>query len=1589
MNEGIKNTGIKKKKSRKIFRKIFLVLFLLFTGLVILVQTSYFKNRLLLYGVNKVNEILASKEGVLSVESIEGSILKDLKLNGIILVVKKDTLAKIQNIDLAYDLLGFFDKRIHVRNAVLSSPQINFYSVTDEKGERMWSLAYLLKSDKKEEDTIKSEFDWKITADNFEIRDGSIRMLWNKPEGIPVGSALISKIEHFNTDSLDVTKLNIKLNGSYLPDEKNINIEQIAFRTNSDFNINRLTFTASLNKDDLAKVRNLRLRTDRTKVYINLASLENLNPLKNNINYEEFEKKKFAIRLLADRFDFEDLTFFLPDIDFMGGKVYLDLEADGNYQDFSLGKLQARLEQGTYVNIDGMVKNLHDPSKLYLDVKGHDVVINPYDKDIHLAGLPIPDYRHLGTVYTDFTFKGEPQKFDAEIDVRSTAGNAHVKGFLDITQSELVYNGDIKTQNLNIGRILKEKSLESSITSELNVQGRGVDYKTLTGKVNYKINNTTFFDERISSSSGNITARSGDYELDVDYNSGTGSAKAAGNVNVRDIENIVYNLKGSCKNFDLSAITKEPKDKSDLNFAFDVNGSGTSPDGVNGDFKFDVAKSMFAEFLIPETPLHVKVQKTISSSGDVKSITLNSNFLDLELAGKFSFITLPGIIAANIKNITDEYSRRLNLDSTELLGGYTSWNIDSSVNRRRNTDSSYTNQRTFLSTDSSSLISRITELDNQTGIVRLSTRYSYNTEFRYKIKIKNLLPLFLISGDSSIVLKCDIKGRFADGEGRFIFNTSGTISDFSYHDSLLSFSKGIIMLDVRNEQKNIKQNSYVSGFDAVFSKIKAQGNYFDTVAVNFNTDASRPDVTVFAKKDTVLGFYTEGFLSFGRQYVGVRLDTIFLKLNNYSLVNKEPLKVSYEVAGLLKSSAAELFSDTGKKQRNINFENFVLGDANQGLQVTGFYSIDGESDLNLLLNRVNLAKIQILANPMTEKQDLIKGNIRRLNLHFLGTPENPKIYTEVNTDVLSMQKMKLGRIDALVDYADNKILPRISFYNQNNEGILTVNGYVPFQNPLIKTDSTITAINFLEGDVNLKIDSKDYQIKILEQFIPVISQLNGKMNGSIDVAGKVAKPLLTGSLNINKGSFIFDMTGARYSFDADIATDAQKLNFQKFVIYQPSDKMRRMNMSGYIDFSNLSINDIELKLDGSAKLIDEKVAQNIIGIYGQLYGHTGANPILLKGNPSGMIMTGDLLVTQGRINIIPNLKNAYDIYADDFRYKVLLDTASIGKDSINIFKKRFTDSLSVFEKNRLDPFDALFQKNQDSAQTAVKSNFRYNINFRTLQNIYARMLIEEKTKQEFYGNVSANITFDNFYTGTLKTRGRVELAENCYYKFYKAFSASGYINFTDTISNPELNILGIYQSNATDPNNSGQTREVEIKLLVTGHASNPKLIWQVTSGGSAVGGYDQTDEAISFIVFGRFKDELGAGQQLNLFSNVGANVGVNMVSGLLSNVVNSYIPWIVKTDISYKEGGNLAQNADIRVTAELAGATVMLGGQILQDLSNTNFLIEYPLNKVFGMTGFSQNLILQFERYVDPFSQNNVFSTNNRTGGGLYYRIKF
>jgi hypothetical protein len=238
----------------------------------------------------------------------------------------------------------------------------------------------------------------------------------------------------------------------------------------------------------------------------------------------------------------------------------------------------------------------------------------------------------------------------------------------------------------------------------------------------------------------------------------------------------------------------------------------------------------------------------------------------------------------------------------------------------------------------------------------------------------------------------------------------------------------------------------------------------------------------------------------------------------------------------------------------------------------------------------------------------------------------------------------------------------------------------------------------------------------------------------------------------------------------------------------------------------------------------------------------------------------------------------------------------------------------------------------------------------------------------------------------------VELSDNAVYKFYKNFKASGTVQFNGSMINPELFINGELDASSRDPNDPNVMREVVILLNVRGTVLKPDLKWSVTVNGSPIGGSDPTDEAISFIVFGKFKDELSAEQRINLVSTVGVNVGSTFVSSYLTNTLQNYIPFLVNTDINYvdNQSGNVAQNTDIRFTAEIGYAIIRFGGQVFKDLSNTNFTLEYPINKLWKFNHLSNNLIFQFERVVDPYSENSTTITgSSRTGALIFYRIKF
>lgn len=1536
------------KKRKSFFRKLFKFLFFFASAIVVLliililfIQTSYFKNWALNYTIGKLNESLASKETVISASSIEGSILKDLSLYNVSVVTKKDTLLKFDRIELDYNIFGIFRKRIFVNDCIIFRPQLNLTKVRDKNDSLIWNFAYVLKPEKPEIDTTKKEFDWYIELNNLVIFRCQFRMLENKNSDLPIREVQMPFINSLDMSTLDVKDLNLNLSAYYSPDEKIVNVKSINFKSNSPVNINSMSFDAYVDKRDRAGIRNMNLETDKSRVRINEIRVEDFNPFKNKLVYKQFKDKQLYADIVTNYFDAEDIKFFVKDVNFLGGKVYMDLKTKGSYGNLYLNKLELNTGKSN-MDITGRVINLNEPDKLNLDVNLKNGEFDPQDTKIMLPGLKIPDFPNVGKVYADIIFKGEPRKFDSDFDVRTSAGDFKGKTFIDVTSGTVIYKSDFTMKNFDASKVLKDENFKSNINATIIADGRGIDYKTMVNKINYEITNSSVFGQNISKSGGVINSNNGSFDINLDYASNSLNTKVQGTVDIKDFSNIKYNVKGTVQNLDVSSFTKNTGMKSNLNFDFDCNGVGYDPDKIVGNLQFNMSPSTFSDFVIPRSPITAKFE----TSGNTRNIKINSNFIDLDATGNFEFKTIPEIIMSNTNVIINQIKRQYNTD-TLFLDKNKTFTIDDKL----------------LTSKSESVLP--------------------NMHMIYKVNIKDLTPIIKYTSDSTFTFNANLQGEIKNDVNSFIVKVSGEVNNFRYGDSSIRFTKGLLNFDFMKGYYPYNEGFFHSNLDFKTNQFSKGRVRLDTISLTLNADENQNKFFLFGMVDTNKFVATAGSIAVGGKVVLFSLDTLFYRYFDNKLSNRERLQFAYKPGDI---------EDT---LRLLRFDNFrVISNDDQRISIKGTYAFNDTSNLNLGLYRIKVSDIQMFAFPEIEEDNLIKGNIRRLRLTYSGTIENPHLYVEANTEVLSLQKFKLGRLDAIIDYKENMAKPEISFYNPNNEGKLIITGEVPFRNLLNPTTEGDQRLDFLQNEVDLNVLAKNFQIRILEQIIPVISGLNGNLDGSIDIKGIVKKPLLSGTLNVKNGSFKVNMTGTRYNFLANLTTKDQSLIFQNVKMYFPDEPDKKLTVHGYLDLSNLEMNDLELTMDGEIKVFDKEVAKNILGVYGDLYGKTGTPPLTVKANSERMDLTGNLILTEGRIYIPPFKKDAYNLYSDNYVYKILYDSSSFTNGNLSAYISKMQDSVKTLDKKRLNPFDMNYiKKNVETVTEEKKHNyFHYDIKIITQDKIFTNLVIDDKTAQEFFGNVSTTLYFDNKEKDSLSVHGTVELGDNAIYKFYKNFKASGSVQFTGSMVNPELHIDGEYDASSRDPNDPNVFREVVILLNVRGDVAKPDLRWKVLVNGVPIGGSDPTDEAISFIVFGKFKDELSAEQRINLVSTVGVNVGSTFASSYLTNTLQNYIPFLVNTDINYvdNQSGNLAQNTDIRFTAEIGYATIRFGGQLFKDLSNTNFTLEYPINKLWKFNSLSNNLIFQFERVVDPYSENSTtISGSSRTGALIFYRIKF
>lgn len=1537
--ENIK-TESKEPNKKSFFRRLFKWFFILIAFLIILtiglflfIQTDTFDKIALGFALDKINSSLASKDITINAESLTGNIFKGFQLNNGSIKVKEDTLLKFNSIKADYSIRKLLNKEISVQNLILKEPQINLTKVKDKHDSLRWNLDYLLESEDKEEDTTKSEFDWKITAENISIENGAFRILEEKDSSLPIRDIIMMKLDTFKFGQFDVTDLNIKLSAKYFPDSKEVDLKNLSCNTNSEFNIKKMTLQASINEQDTGtSIRNFEIITDKSEFVINELFMKDFDPLHAK-DYEKFKDNNTKLNLDIKKINFADLIFFLPDLNFLDSTVSLKLVAEGNYGDLGINKLDLITPNSTY-SFTGNVKNLNKPSELYFDIRGNNIEIDPRDTKLILPGLSIPDYSYLGKVYIPYlAYKGEPDRFSSDFDIRTSAGNAIGNVYLDLTQDVARYKGDVSASNLNLGKIVKDKSLECNINGDFKVDATGFDYSTATGKLNYSLSRTKFFGQNISKSDGQLNFNRGNVNLDIAYNSDAVKTKMAGKINISNLKNISYDLKGTVSGLNISAFTKDNTQSSNLNFDFDINGRGFNPNSITGDFKINMNSSTYAGQNIPEVPLEVELDQ----NGNIKKVLLRSEFADISADGEFNFNSLASVISNNIEKIKSE------IESGNL------------------SDSAYFS-------------------DSLNTANNVYTTVCENINLNYSIDVKDLTPIYAFIGFDSVTLIGKIDGNINDSCGLFSLTAEGDIQKFRFNDSLIITEDAKLNAFIKNDLSGYKLTKLNASVNLKTDKLIASKILLDTTYAGIKFENNKNNFLLWTSKDSTIKLFTEGSL---KDSLIVNFDSLAIEYHKFLVTNNKNLILKY---------------NNIDSSRSIEFRQFSVNNLDQKLTVAGKYSLTDSSDLKITSSNISLSTYQKLLNEDLDTLNMISGKIRYFDLNYTGTTEFPVIDIAANSDILKIGSTKIGRLDANINYKDFELTPNIVFYNEKNTGNFSLLGNIPIY--LTLSDNELDSARRLEifknKAANLNAVADNFQLKVFQQLLPYTGSLEGILNGKISLIGTSLKPQLTGNMDIDKGKVYITLTKMNYDFNAKLASENANLLIKDSKIFLKEEPSRFISASGYLNLTGFTMNDLYLEMSGDLKAFDKDNGSTELGISGDLWVGSGQPKLKIKGGAGRIDLTGNLVLIKGNVTFNPFVQKAYNIYSDDFKYGVILD--SVRSDSVYVNKTimESLDSVLVLKNLVLNPFEKILYSDMNSNLKKVAKEksglFFYNLYVSTGENVFLKFIVNEKSQQEFFGEIKTDLFIDNKDNYEMSGRGKVILGDNCYYKFFRKFDAKGYVTFTGPLTNPDLDINAEYKGNITTDNQSNGAQRIEdvlINLKVTGKAENPTLTISIDKGGVTESGSSASSDAISFLLFGKFSDQLSFGES----TSFGANLGASFLSTYVSSSFEEIFPFLINTNVNYIDSktGSFAENTDIRFTAAFGDAIIRFGGQVFKGISNTDIAVDYPLNKLFKVESLSNNFFIRLERYYDPLAnQNDISSTSGkRTGALLYYKLKF
>jgi hypothetical protein len=816
-----------------------------------------------------------------------------------------------------------------------------------------------------------------------------------------------------------------------------------------------------------------------------------------------------------------------------------------------------------------------------------------------------------------------------------------------------------------------------------------------------------------------------------------------------------------------------------------------------------------------------------------------------------------------------------------------------------------------------------------TTITNLPEIVNEDLKFNYEFKFKDFELIAMLIGNDRLDISGIGKGNVKNQSGNFSVTTQLNL------DYLVMMQKAsTLYLSDLNADLNFTRDNRYSSFDKLFGTASLTGKRFYTGSniKSINADIVFNQSKLFfnasANIDDLINADAEGIILMTPREQQFAVSKLSLLYDGIEWTNKDTMKVLFN-PDYFKIVKCQIQKDTSL------------------VSLSGIIQSSGNEDLQLKATRLSG---DILGKYLFGfKDNQLKAN-GSATAKINGVFKNPVMNINVDFNNLEVGSTLLGNIKGTAHYSDKKLTANVAFLDSTlneNKPLFSLSSSLPIDLSFASVPERLPQ----NEKLSIKLKSTDFNLNALGRIIPGIIEQKGILTTDINISGTFREPVYSGGLSLINGYFksvnnnLYYSTGIKLHFqDQAMTVDSLVLSNAGGTNYQGTITGR-----GGIQFDGFKTKEVNLLFNGELAVLGFQTQNVSPFFYGDLLIETNGDWLLtkrgdrvfFKGN--ALMKKTDLYYTTGQAS--------GGISNKDFNIIILEDSTKIDKE-LQRFKKVLTDEKTI------NPFSAIALED--------KLNFDYEIGIQAKNNARLTFILGQAANQKLVVDMHGDLKYSNI-SGESRAQGVFELLPGSNLLFFRTFDAVGFLRFESDIANPYLDITSTYTSDYVNPRSltsSPQNVAVKIKikspLLELGKnlASNTENIGVYVSQEGKHElvldtRYDYAD-AFSFILFGKFKDDLTAQDKTSAAGAIGNAAATTFLGSILSNFVNSQVGDLVN-NFQISQTGEYTK---FSISGRIQNFSYTLGGttEAFQSLSKANFGFRY---------NFTPSFLIRFDR-KDP-----------------------